>query len=1299
MSGIEIFSLVVEVVGLAKKAYDVADKAAHAEQAINNLVERLLASKKALERATSCFESLPTDDRPTDLVNSILAKYNSLLLYMREELQNSGSNTNKNKSEGDGHHLRRVFGKVSKGAKWVIKEEWVQGRIDEIKELEKVIQDTLQVLTTINSHGAAKTTVEVQKLLQKVTETTDVSNFFSEVSKLYRALEKNPQQILARLERSPPGWVLEEAPAKAWLEQQAGGGDDDDDSGNWLWVLGDAGTGKSCIATYVSHALQETSSSSIDTLSELNRPSSQLGSADRHVLPIRGSVIYYCNYQSPESQVPERVALTLLHQLMTQLWEIAPHRAYRHLAAVRDLTTFQGTQRGVQDAFRVLSAVAESFDSLYVTIDALDELPISNLATLLQRLRGLTPLPGVKFFVTSRDTSRVLPTARTVNANRNASTIRAFVHEKLKSIAGGRDPDISWPVPLTTMLADDEGGFLAQVEERILELSGENFFCADLMIKQLLDCQEEDEVQQSLDKLSRTVDGLITQALDRINAQDAAQAARGNAALLWVIYTRGPSIGLTELQHALAFQFYGDNPTTSPESHLSEFSRAKLTKFTCNFLSFEGGSSGDGGSESISVHKAVQDFCVGEGMGAQYFHDPHAVIARDWERVPPFLRYAASNWGWHMAASSQVIPDCPPPNLGLMELLGDDPFLDIVTVAVQPKLKELGMWTKDMWDELRTKKPPISALQILAFFDLDRVVAKWLEKSRTVNAGDTAEYEELLSSALYLAAIQGSHRTALLLLSHGADPLRENGKMGLTALQGACLQGHVDAVDALFRNTSDELCVEMVSHKNRDSRTALLDACSSTHVVKRILGVMSQMDKPGARVLLLHQSGRAGQAGNAMHSAAEADNPDVIDELLNFRPGGRMLLDEPCSRNGETPLHRAARVGSANAVRRLLERGANPNALDQHGNTAAMLAANEVASLTGGCLELLLPHTDLKVQNTLHRLNILHTACHFGRARHVKALLPYLEKDQSVLSAREDGNLLPIMCASLRPHHFKFLCIEHLIPLMGRDLLPVKDAQELQRILMRHNQPQAFALLLKEFPDQQKLMMNRQSTLLSKAIARGHLPIVEAILTVYGKSDLEVRNPEGLTPLMQAAHLGYSDIVRYLLDNGADINAIGSGDRSALEWCAELNDADIVEAIWQHDPELLKPTPNDDKVLKMVSARNHSIRGSNTWLEIAVKRGDELMRQVEFSYIKLNTNQWDVYEDTWEVDEGFEIPCKKRLPQNYDKAGVKSLMALIRPGDRLCVLMRAQFAGWACRVSRAELTAWYEDGEEAGHAT
>ncbi|KAI0425234.1 hypothetical protein F5Y09DRAFT_335151 [Xylaria sp. FL1042] len=1102
MSGAEILGLIVEVVGLAKKAWDVAEKATHTKQTI----ERLLSSKKSLERANECFESLP---------------YKSLLTYIRNELQSDNN--------PEGHHLRYVF-------------EWVQGRIDEIKELEKVIQDTLQVLTAINSHGAAKTTTEVQKILEKIKQGTDISYFFDVVNKICMGLgrsprdilEKNPQQILAKIERSTPAWVLKESSVEQWMKDDA-----------------------------LSRNHRQPTNPSLP------------GSAGRHVLPIYGAAIYYCNYESRESQVPERIVLTLLHQLITQLWEVAPHRAYPHLGAVRNLTTFQGTQQGVQDVFRVLSTVAGSFDRLYITIDALDELPTSNLATLLQRLCGLA-LPGVKFFVTSRDGSRVLQTARTVNANQNASTMRAFVQEKLRSIAENRDPNVAWPIPQTDMLGSDD--FSRQVEERTLELSRENFFCADLMIRQLLDCQEEDEVHQSLSNLSRTVDGLITQAIDRIKAQDSTQAARGSAALLWVIYTRGSSIHFTELQHTLAFQFYGDNPAATPGSHVIEFSRPKLTKFTCRFLSF------GGDSESISVHKAVQDFCVKEGM----------------DKMQPFLRYAASNWGWHMAAGSQAAPDCPPPNMDLMELLRDDPFLDVVTVAIQPRLKELGIWTSDMWEKLKTKKSPISALDILAFFDLDRVVVRWLAQWNKGPEDDDSQ--PILSSALYLAAIQGSHRTVLVLLSKGADPLRKHGESGMTALRGACQHDHADVVEALFRNTPDELCVKMVAQKNAHNQTPLSDAYLNVETMRRMLNVMGQMDESAAQELLLLDQFMWG--GTVMYAAAEADNGDVIVELLDFRPG-------------ETPLHRAAKMGSATAIQRLLDRGADPNALNKEGNTATMLAALQVANLTGRC----------------------------------------------------------------RPAGDHFLCIEYLLPLMGRDLLSETDAQELQRVLMKHNQPKAFSLLLNEFPDQWALMMDKRSTLLNKAISHGHLPIVEAIITIYGKSDLKVRNPEGLTLLMRTAQLGFSNIVRYLLDNGTDICALGDSDRSTLEWCAELSNADIVAAIWQHDPELLKPGVNNDKIMNMVSARNQmqknraksevklvraptlsripsqrwpryhyrdlrsryhhrikadkgSIRGSETWLDIAVKRGGEIIRQIEFTHNKLNVNKWTVYRDTWEVDNG-----------------------------------------------------------------
>lgn len=92
----------------------------------------MLESEKALERANESFKSLPADDRPLDLVNSIFTKYASLLKYLCDELQ-------VDKSEG--RNVRHVFSRAYKGAKWILKEEWVQGRVDEIKELEKVIQE------------------------------------------------------------------------------------------------------------------------------------------------------------------------------------------------------------------------------------------------------------------------------------------------------------------------------------------------------------------------------------------------------------------------------------------------------------------------------------------------------------------------------------------------------------------------------------------------------------------------------------------------------------------------------------------------------------------------------------------------------------------------------------------------------------------------------------------------------------------------------------------------------------------------------------------------------------------------------------------------------------------------------------------------------------------------------------------------------------------------------------------------------------------------------------------------------
>lgn len=48
-----------------------------------------------------------------------------------------------------------------------------------------------------------------------------------------------------------------------------------------------------------------------------------------------------------------------------------------------------------------------------------------------------------------------------------------------------------------------------------------------------------------------------------------------------------------------------------------------------------------------------------------------------------------------------------------------------------------------------------------------------------------------------------------------------------------------------------------------------------------------------------------------------------------------------------------------------------------------------------------------------------------------------------------------------------------------------------------------------------------------------------------------------MTPLMFATRGSDADIVKYLLDNGADINAVDKDGKSVLDYVAKCNDAEI----------------------------------------------------------------------------------------------------------------------------------------------
>ncbi len=80
------------------------------------------------------------------------------------------------------------------------------------------------------------------------------------------------------------------------------------------------------------------------------------------------------------------------------------------------------------------------------------------------------------------------------------------------------------------------------------------------------------------------------------------------------------------------------------------------------------------------------------------------------------------------------------------------------------------------------------------------------------------------------------------------------------------------------------------------------------------------------------------------------------------------------------------------------------------------------------------------------------------------------------------------------------------------------------------------------------------------AAGNGSAEVVGALLK--GGGEVNAKNSDGMTALMNAAAAGEDDIVRLLLDAGADINARDKEGHSAL-WHARENDSgdDLIQLL------------------------------------------------------------------------------------------------------------------------------------------
>ena len=432
---------------------------------------------------------------------------------------------------------------------------------------------------------------------------------------------------------------------------------------------------------------------------------------------------------------------------------------------------------------------------------------------------------------------------------------------------------------------------------------------------------------------------------------------------------------------------------------------------------------------------------------------------------------------------------------------------------------------------------------------------------------------------LEVASMFGHLHLVQKLIKRGADPNRKAPNSGGTALSLAAYAGQLDVVRYFI-----EECQMDTNVCDRDNATPMLWALNRGHE-----SVVQYLQEHGAQLDVRVRDALSGKTSfNALTEAVRGGNLNLVRKVMEevgldvdceseigvtplsvacqqveppFLEIVKFLLDKGARIEGGTsgwrPLGLAAMGGSAEMIRLLLSRGANPNSMDNDGDTPLHCAAAHPSSKP--ILVLLDFRADPNRINMRGRTPLT-IAASSGREETVELLLAHGAETQltgktewtALQYVSDDGDVAIMRCLLEKGAVTESTTPEGWTPLL---LAAVKGNYEAAALLLQHGANPNHSALTSGATALHLAAQNRQNA-------------IAALL--LGNKDFEMRlNLDGTSPLDLAALAGDLEGCSLLLDNGAQKSATRKDKLSALHLAVLARSEPVVHLLLERgaDPK------------------------------------------------------------------------------------------------------------------------------------